>query len=417
MFMLLRNRNFALLWLAGLISLTGDQILLIGLPLSIYAITHSTLATSLAFVLAFIPQILFGTLAGVFVDRWNRKYVMIITDLLLALGLLPLFFFRSLTWLWIVYIVILFEFTISQFFKPAESALLPTLVEEDQLGMANSLGSLNINIASLIGPSLGGILVGLQGLVGVIISDVLSFLLSCLLIIGIVIDFQSLKHQKLAETAMKVQSNLRNEWSEGLKQVLQDRRVSLAFVARAGTSLGEGMFLILILTYVYTILRGGALELTWFLSALAVGGLLGGLLVGHGMRKISPFKLIGWGTVIFGCLYLATFNYPRVFPNLVPGLILFVFAGIFEVAFRTGITTILQMYILDRYLGRVFGAYNTISALFMFIGIVSAGILGALLNTAILLDALGSIYVLTGIIVLLFLSSTAFSKVINKKAS
>jgi MFS family permease len=414
MFTLLRKRNFALLWLAGLISLTGDQILLIGLPLSIYAITHSTLATSLAFVLAFIPQILFGTLAGVFVDRWNRKYVMIITDLLLALGLLPLFFFRSITWLWIVYIVILFEFMISQFFKPAESALLPTLVEEDQLGMANSLGSLNVNIASLIGPSLGGILVGLQGLVGVIISDVLSFLLSCLLIMGIVIDFQSLKRQKLAETAVKAPSNLRHEWSEGLKQVSQDRRVSLAFVARAGTSLGEGMFLILILTYVYTILHGGALELTWFLSALAVGGLLGGLLVGHGMRKISPFKLIGWGTVIFGCLYLATFNYPTVFPNLVPGLILFVFAGIFEVAFRTGITTILQMYVLDMYLGRVFGAYNTLSALFMFIGIVSAGILGTLLNTAILLDALGSIYVLTGIIVLLFLSSTALSKVISK---
>src|SRR5919198_1112108 len=82
----LRQRNFALLWFAGLISLAGDWMLIVALPIYVYQLTGSTLATSTMFIAGRLPTLLFGSVAGVFVDRWDRKRTMVVANLLLALG-------------------------------------------------------------------------------------------------------------------------------------------------------------------------------------------------------------------------------------------------------------------------------------------------------------------------------------------
>src|SRR6266700_401381 len=139
MIAVLRQRNFSLLWFAGLISMTGDWLLFIALPMYIYQMTHSILATSTMFMVEVIPPIVLGSVAGVFADRWNRKYTMIITNILLALALLPLLLVKSPQMIWIAYASAFVSTTISQFFMPAEGALLPTLVDKEHLATANSL--------------------------------------------------------------------------------------------------------------------------------------------------------------------------------------------------------------------------------------------------------------------------------------
>src|SRR5215469_18054519 len=86
----LRRRDFALLWSGGLISVTGDWVLIIGLPIYVLILSHSVLATSIILISGRIPSLLLGPLAGVFVDRWNRKRIMVVGNVLSALALLPL---------------------------------------------------------------------------------------------------------------------------------------------------------------------------------------------------------------------------------------------------------------------------------------------------------------------------------------
>src|SRR5438105_14377502 len=130
MFALLRRRDFALVWTASLISATGDWVLFIGLPIYVYQLTGSTLATSAMFVAELVPQIALGSVAGVFVDRWDRKRTMVVANLVLTVALLPLAFVRSADLVSIVYVVAFTVSLLARFLPPAGSAMLPLLVDK-----------------------------------------------------------------------------------------------------------------------------------------------------------------------------------------------------------------------------------------------------------------------------------------------
>ena len=409
MLTLLRQRNFALLWFAGLISLIGDWMLMIGLPIYVYILTHSALATGVMFIAGILPQIALGSVAGVFVDRWDRKRVMLITNVLLAVCLLPLLLFHSVSLLWVVYIVAFLESLISQFFTPAESALLPRLVHEEQLASANSVSSLNGNLARLIGPPLGGLVAGLLGLTSIALLDAASFLIAAVLIMLITVNAKPAKKEVSEATTVKANPwwNVWHEWLEGLRLVKQERNVAAMFALIAITSLGEGVFSVLIIAYVSKILHGGALQLGWLQGAQAVGGLIGGLLIGFVVKKVSLPHLIGFGAIAFGIIDLLIFNYPTFFPGIVIGLALFVLVGIPGVGFSTGVTTLLQTSVEDEYRGRVFGAMGTTSALLMLLGIIVAGLLGDPLGVITVLNTQGGMYVLAGLCVLVLLRPVA----------
>src|SRR5215467_9863466 len=171
----LRQRDFALLWLGGLISLAGDWILAVGLPIYVFLLTHSVLATGLAFLVSRLPAIVLGSVAGVFVDRWDRKRTMVIANILLAVTLLPLLLVRSAEQVWIVYAVSAVESVLEQFVGPAQNALIPALVTEERLVAANSLNSLSSNLARLGGPALGGVVAAVWGLWGIVLGDAVSY--------------------------------------------------------------------------------------------------------------------------------------------------------------------------------------------------------------------------------------------------
>lgn len=111
---LLRRRpDFRRVWLSGLVSMIGDWVTFTGLPLVVYDLTGSTLATGAMFLAGIVPRVAFGSLAGVFVDRWDRRRIMIVANLAHAVFLLPLLAVDSEAQLWIVYVVAVVQATLA----------------------------------------------------------------------------------------------------------------------------------------------------------------------------------------------------------------------------------------------------------------------------------------------------------------
>ena len=120
-------------------------------------LTGSSLATAGLVASRVAPQIVFGSFAGVFVDRWDRRRTMVaVTSLAQAVTVLPLFLVQSGGAVWVAYPVLAVSAILSSFSEPAENAFLPRLVPEAELVEANALNALNNSLARLIGPALGG---------------------------------------------------------------------------------------------------------------------------------------------------------------------------------------------------------------------------------------------------------------------
>ena len=311
--------------------------LFVALPIYIYQTTASTLATSLMFMAGAAPRILLGSVAGVFVDRWPRQRTMVVCNLLLSLGITPLLLVALGGPIWLVYMVAIFQSSVNQFFGPAENALLPTLVEQKQLVSANALNALNNNLARLIGPAAGGIVVSFSGLAGVVVFDLISYLIAAFLIAYMKLPTTTATERRERRSLADALRVLGSEWREGLRVVLRHRVVALLVGTRTLTSLGEGVFSVSLAPFVAEVFRGGALELGWVLSAQAVGGIVGGVAIGWLGGRIAPAYLLSFGALLLGLIDLVIFNYPTFFPSITPALVLMAVVGIPASSFGGGL--------------------------------------------------------------------------------
>jgi MFS family permease len=396
----LRRRNFALLWCAGLISLIGDRAMMTALPFYVYQHTDATLATAALFAAAYLPMVLLGSVAGVFVDRWDRKRIMVLTNLIQTVVMLLLLLVRSSAWLWLVCLVSFVAISVAMFSQPAERALLPRLVGEDHLVPANALTGLNDNIARLAGPPVGGALLGFFGLDSVAIVDSVSFLIAAVLISLISVSSRPSRDQvDVTDAVVSSWLQVWREWLDGLKVVRKDRLITALFVVLGVTSLGGTIIDPLYAPFVRSVLHGGAAALGWLSTTGALGGLLGGLIVGQFGRKVPPRRLTGVGTVVVGLLMLAMYNQTSLRVVMVLGFVMtapVVGAGV-------GSSTLLQTGVPDAYRGRVFGALNTTAALVGLAGVGLAGIFGHILGIVPMLSVAGGITLLAGVIALVML--------------
>ena len=229
---LLRRRDFGLLWAGGLISETGDWFLLVGLPVWVLQVTGSSLVTATVFLVGLLPGLVVGPLAGVLVDRWDRRRTLVAVSLAQAAFLLPLLAVDGRDRLWIVYLVMAVEASLAQLNDPARNALVPSLVSKADLVGANALIGLNSNLARLVGSPLGGILVEVAGLPGLVIGDAASFLLGAPSSPWSAPDAGPGQPDRQADRAPEVvhspgpdprRAGVVREWVDGLRVTLGDR--------------------------------------------------------------------------------------------------------------------------------------------------------------------------------------------------
>jgi len=401
----LRQRNFALLWSGGLISMLGDWALIAALPVYIYQQTGSALASSGLLMAYTAPVVLFGSVAGVFVDRWDRQQIMVVVNLVRAVLMLALFVVPVFGWIWAIYAVVALEATLGLFFQPAESALLPHLVGDEQVLTANALNTLNDNLARLAGPSLGALLVALFDLPGVIVADSLSYLLSGLSIAWI--NAPSKSHtqpgtESLQQSTASILSVWR-DWSAGLHVIRREQVVSILFITLGAAALADGFNSALLVPFVQQVLGGQTREFAWLLTAQAVSGMGAGLLLPLVSRIVAPAVLVGLSAGFAALLFLIAYTFPSL--PLVLGLAMLL--GVPSVGFYTGTRTLLQQHVADRYRGRVFGALGTTNGLLQLGSLGVAGILTDQVGVAPMLYVVVALWFLTAGVALARLPTAA----------
>ena len=401
MIAVLRQRDFSLLWFGGVLSVTGDLFLFIALPFFVYERTGSVLATGAMFAAETLPRLLFGSVAGVFVDRWDRKRTMVISDLSRAVVLLPLLAVAAGGPLALVYAVAFVEASVSMFFLPAKSAIIPNLVAERDLTAANSLDSLSEEVPALIGPLVGGALLGVVGLSGLVLLDIGTYLVSALLISLIAAPTAAPDEEPdvTPEVAASAWANALKEWLGGLRLIVRDRSIAVLFAVMSVATVGEGVVVVLWIIFFRDVLGGGAQEFGYFIAAYGVGGILGGLLLGWSSRLIDETRLFSLSLVANGLLLLAIFN-ARLLPVIVA---LAVLAGATVVGWLVTSQTLLQQWAPDHYRGRVFGAYEATQALTLLVGMGLAVLLEGLLGVVAVLSIVGAAWSLAGVVAWLLL--------------
>jgi len=400
MIAVLRQRDFSLLWLGGVFSVVGDYFLFVALPFFVYERTGSVLATGAMFAAETLPRLLFGSVAGVFVDRWDRKKTMVISDLSRALVLLPLLAVAAGGPLALVYAVAFVEASVSMFFLPAKGAIIPSLLAERDLTAANSLNSLSEEVPSLVGALLGGALLGVAGLSGLVLLDVATYLVSALLISLIAApspvapdDEPDVTPEVPAEVAVSAWASALKEWLGGLRLIKRERRLAILFAVVSIATVGEGVVTVLVIIFFRDVLGGGSAEFSYFVAAYGVGGILGSLLLGRLSRVLDETRVFSLSLIANGMLLIAMFNTPLLFAIAA----LSVLAGMTVVGWLVTSQTLLQKWVADQCLGRVFGAYETTQALALLAGMGFAVVLEGSLGVVVVLSIVGVAWSLAGL--------------------
>jgi Na+/melibiose symporter-like transporter len=386
----LRERAFLRLWIAGFISEIGDWMLLVALPVFVYQLTGSAAATATTFVVALLPSLLLSPVAGVLADRWDRRRLMLGVSLVQAVALLPLLAVHDAGDLVLINVVMVAHAGLAILFEPAKNALLPTLVKPDQVAAANGLIGLNSNLARLIGASLGGVLLGFSGLAGVLLADAASFLLAALLLLR---PFR-------ADTAKREHPPVFRAWLEGLREI-RDRgplRVMLGVVGLMAVS--QGIFVVLFVVFVTDRLGGGEAEIGVLRGVQAVGGVLGGLLVGVLARRLRAGRLLGLALLVFGLISAIGWNGPYM--TMAPAfyLVLFAVIGAPGVIAGAGMMSVLQLHTADETRGRVLGSFFSLNDGFQALGMMLAGVLVVPLGLTVMLNVQAGLYALAGLVAL-----------------
>src|SRR5262249_11155667 len=317
------NGSFSALWVGQLISLFGDRVNQLALIAFVFEITDSPVAVAITFLVSTIPNLLFSPIAGAYVDRWDQKEVLLVSDILRA-ALVLLIPVVVLINVWLAYPLVFLITTVSIFFRPARVAILPRIVQERDLLSANSAMWVGETIADVVNYPIAGLFVVFpaSSLPLAFWFDSATYLASAVLLATIVVPpiVKRTRHPAPGATGDPSAGGLGDDAaseSEPKPSVLQDLRTGWGFLRRetvllANTLQGTaGQFAVGVVTVSSIVL---AREITkapgdeyrgtyaFMETAIGLGNLMGGFALGLITARIHKGRLIIAAYTAFGIL-------------------------------------------------------------------------------------------------------------------
>lgn len=403
------NHNYRRLWYGQVVSQIGDWLDSVALFTLTLNLTGSGQAVGLLFLAEFLPGAAVGPFAGVIVDRLPRKLVLIASDLGRAMVVLLLLLVRGPEDLWLLYLAVVAKVSLTAFFEPARSAILPALCSREELVAANAISGATWSAMLALGAALGGIVAGTLGVRTAFLLDAASFLLSAALIATVrvprrqVADRPGEPERPAPHPRAGVRGAL-SELREGLHYVLTRHEVGWLTFSKAIWSLGGGVLLLLTLygREIAPLGRDGAISIGLLYAARGVGTGIGPFLAlrlgGSGQRFLRRSVAVAFFISAAGYLAL---SFVTSLPLAALCVLFAHIGGSIQWVFST---TLLQARVPDHLLGRVFAteyaALTLTTALSAYLTGVARDV-GAM--PAALAVALGGIFAASGMLMLAML--------------
>jgi DHA3 family macrolide efflux protein-like MFS transporter len=305
------NGSFSALWTGQLISLFGDRVHQVALAFLVLGMTNSPLAMAMVFVAATLPNLLLSPIAGAYVDRWNQRDVMIVSDLLRAAAVL-LIPIVAVTSVYLVYPFVFLITSVSIFFRPARVAILPRIVRRDELLTANSALWAGETFADILGYPLAGIFVAFLGdaLPLAFWLDAATYAASAVLIASIFVPpLRRAGGAKQDAEADGRPTGVFAEMREGLQFLRRDRVLFANTIQAAFAQFAIGALTVLTPVLVRDVIADPNVEPTaayaFLETAIGIGNLLGGLALGAIGARLAKGRTVILGYVLWGVSMVA----------------------------------------------------------------------------------------------------------------
>ena len=382
---LFRNRSFMGLWLGQTVSFIGDYFNWLAVPIMVERLTGSALSVGLSVISNALPMLLLGPVAGVFVDRWNRKWTMVAADVLRALLVLFCLLVQTADQVWIYYVVGFLMSCVSRFFFPAQNAMLPLLVpDEDDLLVANGMMQIVQTVGLLVGGALAGFVIGLWGEQVAFVIDSSTFVVSAVVITMLVAPRTAQGRQAAGGRIAVVWAEIR----EGVIYLFGNRTLVGVLICMAVVQLGVGALQVVWVPFLERTFGIGAVGLGIVDSVQGAGMVVGGAGLGLLTSRLSKTVMIGWGLGFIG-LTLCGMGLAPAFGYVVACSF---FLGVLLVPMQSSLMTMMQLAVPDLKRGRVGSAFD---ALTMTAAMASMGVAAGLGE----LIGLRTIYLVCGLII------------------
>jgi MFS transporter, DHA3 family, macrolide efflux protein len=383
-FSVFRKRDFRLLWSAQLVSTVGTALTDLAAGILVFRLTGSALSVGLMFMATSIPTLFIGLIAGVFVDRYDRRKIMVIADLLRAAIVFSIPFLIQFNILFL-YLAVAAVSSISQFFNPANDAVLPEVATDEELTAANSWIMISSFGSTSIGFALSGLLATAFDIHWAFYLDALTFLFSALCLVFVRVG----KIQAEGDTSVGVViANLK----EGVSTLVRTPLLRSLFLTGVPVYLAFGLWNVLLLPFAIKALHATEFEYGLQEGLTSVGFVVGSLVMARFAERFREGSWIVVSTIAMG---IAGILY-GIASSILIAIVLVAISGFFNAPSSISRRVLMQRNTPRELRGRVFSAFAVARDVVFLIGIALAG-LADIIDVRILIVASSFVLILAGL--------------------
>lgn len=288
------KKKFIIIWSGQLFSILSSSIAQFSIVLWISLKTGSAEVLSFAMIAALLPQALLGAFAGVYVDRWNRKWTMIGADSFVALcsGVIALLFYLDVVELWHIYILLALRSIGGSFHSPAMKSSIPLLAPEKELTRIAGINQAIQSICNIGGPALGAVLLLAFDMSVVMLLDVAGAIIACTSLL-----FVYIPNPKKENISAK---SVLNDMRDGFHVIMRNRGVSWVMVTEILITFFVLPIVALMPLMTLHTFSGTAYQISLIETLFGVGMLAGGALLGIWNPKIRKILMIAFSYAVLG---------------------------------------------------------------------------------------------------------------------